>query len=138
MQVAIAIAIAIYSGNALQHIESAKQLLTIFNNYYYKNVKFKSSFQNFIHSKPVDDRTMPERRPADDQPMIVGFIVVRWRPVGAPAVTAGAPADRRRDIGRKFFHLRSESGRPRTVTRQRPADVRCLTFTTWFKVEKIR
>ena len=81
---------------------------------------------------------MPERRPADDLPMIVGFIVVRRRPAGAPAVTAGAPADRRRDIGRKFCHLRSESGGRRTVTRRRPADVRCLTFTTWFKVEKIR
>ena len=29
--------------------------------------------------------------------MIVGFIVVRRRPTGVPAVTAGAPADRRRD-----------------------------------------
>ena len=34
-----------------------------------------------------------------DLPMIVGFIVVRWRPTGVPAVTAGAPADRRQDTG---------------------------------------
>ena len=31
--------------------------------------------------------------------MIVEFIVVRRRPTGIPAVTAGAPADRRRDTG---------------------------------------
>ena len=31
--------------------------------------------------------------------MIVGFIVVRRRLTGVPAVTAGAPADRRRDTG---------------------------------------
>ena len=34
-----------------------------------------------------------------DLPMIVGFIVVRRRPTGVPAVTAGSPADRRRDTG---------------------------------------
>ena len=81
---------------------------------------------------------MPKRRPADDLPMIVGFIVVRRRPAGAPAVTAGPPADRRRDIGRKFCHLLSESGGHRTVAWRWPSDVRCMTFTTWFKVEKIR
>ena len=80
---------------------------------------------------------MPERRPADDLPMIVGFIVIRRRPAGGPAVTAGAPADRRRDIGRKLCYLRNKSGDRRTVTWRQPADVRCLTFTTWFKVEKI-
>ena len=47
--------------------------------------------------------------------MIVGFIVVRRRPTGVPAVTAGAPADHRQDIGRKFCHLQSESGGGRTV-----------------------
>ena len=45
MQVAIAIAIAIYSGNALQHIESTKQLLTIINNYYIKMRKLKVHFK---------------------------------------------------------------------------------------------
>ena len=34
-----------------------------------------------------------------DLPMIVEFIVVRRRPTSVPAVTAGAPADRRRDTG---------------------------------------
>ena len=34
-----------------------------------------------------------------DLPMIVGFIVVRRGPTGVPAVTAGAPADRRQDTG---------------------------------------
>ena len=98
----------------------------------------KVHFPNFIHSKPVDDRTMPKRRPADDLPMILGFIVIRRRPAGGPAVTAGAPADRRRDIGRKLCHLRNKSGDRRTVTWRRPANVHCLTFTTWFKAEKIR
>ena len=54
---------------------------------------------------------MPERRPADDLPMIVGFIVIRRRPAGGPAVTAGAPADRRRDIGRKFMSSAEQIGR---------------------------
>ena len=81
---------------------------------------------------------MAARCPNGDLPIIVGFIGVRWRPAGAPAVTAGPPADRRRAIGRKFCHLLSESGGRRTVTRRWLADVRCLTFTTWFKVEKIR
>ena len=66
---------------------------------------------------------MPKRRPADDLPMIVGFIVVRWRPAGAPAVIAGPPADRRRNIGRKFCHLLSKSGGHRTVARRWPSDM---------------
>ena len=76
---------------------------------------------------------MAARCPNGDLRIIVGFIVVRRRPAGVPAVTAGAPADRRRDIGRKFCHLLSESGGGRTVSQRWPADVRCLTFTTWFK-----
>ena len=80
---------------------------------------------------------MAAQCPNGDLPMIIGFIVVRRRPTGVPAVTAGAPADRRRDIGRKFCHLQSESGGGRTVSQRWPADVRCMTFTTWFKVEKI-
>ena len=42
---------------------------------------------------------MATRCPNGDLPMIVGFIVVRRRPTGVPAVTTGAPADRRRDTG---------------------------------------
>ena len=42
---------------------------------------------------------MAARCPNGDLPMIVGFIVVCRRPTGIPAVTAGAPADRRRDTG---------------------------------------
>ena len=43
------------------------RLLTIeIINNYYKHAKIKSPFQNFIDSEPVDGRTMPERRPADD------------------------------------------------------------------------
>ena len=39
--------------------------MEIINNYY-KHAKIKSPFQNFIHSEPVDGRTMPKRRPAND------------------------------------------------------------------------
>ena len=42
---------------------------------------------------------MAARCPNGDLPMIVRFIVVRRRPTGVPAVTAGAPADRRQDTG---------------------------------------
>ena len=42
---------------------------------------------------------MAAQCPNGDLPMIVEFIVVRRRPTGVPAVTAGAPADRRRDTG---------------------------------------
>ena len=42
MRLAIGIASAIYYGNALQHIESTKQL-SIFNNYYYQHVKCTSA-----------------------------------------------------------------------------------------------
>ena len=42
---------------------------------------------------------MAAQCPNSDLPMIVGFIVIRRRPTGVPAVTAGAPADRRRDTG---------------------------------------
>ena len=81
---------------------------------------------------------MPERRSADDRRMIVGFLGIRRPPAGAPAVTAGPPADHRRAIARNFGHLQSESGGRRTVAWWWPPDVRCMTFTTWFKVEKIR
>ena len=93
-----------------------------------------------VHFKisSVANPSMAARCPNGDLPMIVGFIGVRRRLAGAPPVTAGPPADRRRAIARKFCHLQSESGGRRTVARQWPADVRCLTFTTWFKVEKIR
>ena len=80
---------------------------------------------------------MATRCPNGDLPMIVGFIVIRRRLTGVPAVTAGGPADHRRDICQKFCHLLSESGGGRTVSQWRPADGRCMTFTTWFKVEKI-
>ena len=43
MRLAIGIASANYYGNALQHIESTKQLLSIFNNYYYQHVKCTSA-----------------------------------------------------------------------------------------------
>ena len=43
MRLAIGIARAIYYGNALQHIESTKQLLSIFNNYYYQLAKCTSA-----------------------------------------------------------------------------------------------
>ena len=42
---------------------------------------------------------MAARCPNGDLPMIIVFIVVCRRPTGVPAVTAGAPADRRRDTG---------------------------------------
>ena len=66
------------------------------------------------------------------------FLDIRRRPAGPPAVTAGRPADRRRFIGRNFGHPQSESGGHQAVTWRWPADVWCLTFTTRFKVEKIR
>ena len=75
---------------------------------------------------------------ADDLAVIVRFLAVRRPLAGGPAVTARAPADRRRDIGRKLCHRRKKSGDRRTVTRRWPADVSAWPFTTWFKVEKIR
>ena len=170
MRLAIGIAIAIYYGNALQHSECNKQLLSIFNNYYYQHAECTSAHWIYqaiiiislhlliynmgnlkVHFQissianplmtarcPNGDLPMTCRWPADDLPMIIVFIVVQRRPAGGPAVTAGAPADRCRNIGRKLCHLRNKSGDRRTVTRRRPADVCCLTFTTWFKVEKIR
>ena len=86
----------------------------------------------------VSNLSMAARCPNGDLPMIVGFLGIQRRPAGAPAVTAGPPADRRRAIARNFCHLQSESGGRRTVAWRWPPDVRCMTFTTWFKVEKIR
>ena len=80
----------------------------------------------------------PHDAPNGDLPMIGGFLGIRRRPAGAPAVTAGPPADRRRGIARNFGHPQSESGGRRAVAWRWPADVWCLTFTTRFKVEKIR
>ena len=93
-----------------------------------------------VHLKisSVANPSMAARCPNSDLPMIVGFLGIRRRPAGAPPVTVGPPADRRRGIARKFCHLQSESGGRRTVAWRWPADIRCLTFTTWFKVEKIR
>ena len=63
-----------------------------------------------VHFKisSVANASMAARCPNGDLPMIVGFIGVRRRPAGAPPVTAGPPADRRRAIARKFCHLQSE------------------------------
>ena len=70
-----------------------------------------------VHIKilSIANPSMAARCPNGDLPMIIGFIVVRRRPAG---VTAGAPADRRRDISQKFCHLLSESGGGRTVSRR--------------------
>ena len=68
--------------------------------------KLKVHFKILSAANP----SMAARCPNSDLPMIVGFIGVRRRPAGAPPVTAGPPADRRRAIGRKFCHLQSESG----------------------------
>ena len=86
----------------------------------------------------ISNPSMAARCPNGDLPMIAGFLDIRRRPAGPPAVTAGRPADRRRGIGRNFGHPQSESGGRRAVAWWWPADVWCLTFTTWFKVEKIR
>ena len=42
---------------------------------------------------------MAARSPKGERRMTAGFIVVRRRSTGPPAVTAGPPCDRRRDIG---------------------------------------
>ena len=91
-----------------------------------------------VHLKisSVANPSMAARCPNGDLPMIIGFLGVRRRPAGAPPVTTRPPADCRRGIAWKFCHLQSESGGRRTVAWRWPADVRCLTFTTWFKVEK--
>ena len=81
---------------------------------------------------------MAARCPNSDLPMIAGFLDIRRRPAGPPAVTAGPPADRRQGIGRNFGHPQSESGGRRAVAWRWPADVWCLTFATRFKVEKIQ
>ena len=86
----------------------------------------------------VSNPLMAARFPNGDLPMIGGFLGIRRRLAGPPAVTAGPPADCRRGIGRNFCHPQSESGGRRAVAWRWPADVWCLTFTTWFKVEKIR
>ena len=44
----------------------------------------------------VSNPSMAARCPNGDLPMIGGFLGIRRRPAGAPAVTAGPPADRRR------------------------------------------
>ena len=81
---------------------------------------------------------MAARCPNGDLPMIAGFLDIRRRPAGPPAVTAGRPADRRRGIGRNFGNPQSESGGHRAVAWRWPADVWFLTFMTRFKVKKIR
>ena len=63
---------------------------------------------------------MAAQSPKGERPMSVGFIVVRMRSTEPPAVTAGPPCDRRRDIGPKFCHLQRESAGGRTVSRRRP------------------
>ena len=42
---------------------------------------------------------MAARSPKGERRMTEGFIVVRWRSTGPPAVTTRPPCDRRRDIG---------------------------------------
>ena len=59
---------------------------------------------------------MAARCPNGDLPIIVGFLGVRRRPAGAPPVTAGPPADRRRAIARNFCHLQVN----RAVAEQSP------------------
>ena len=86
----------------------------------------------------VSNPSMAARCPNGDLPMIGGFLGIQRRPAGPPAVTARPPADRRRGIGRNFGHPQSESGGRRAVAWRWPADIWCLTFTTQFKVEKIR
>ena len=86
----------------------------------------------------VSNPSMAARCPNGDLPMIAGFLGIRRRPAGAPAVTTRPPADCRRGIARNFGHPQSESSGRRAVAWRWPADVWCLTFTTRFKVEKIR
>ena len=94
--------------------------------------------QVHVQITSLSNPSMAARCPNGDLPMIAGFLDIRRRPAGPPAVTAGRPADRRRGIGRNFGNPQSESGGHRAVAWRWPADVWCLTFTTRFKVEKIR
>ena len=94
--------------------------------------------QVHVQITSLSNPSMATRCPNGDLPMIAGFLDIRRRPAGPPAVTAGRPADRRRGIGRNFGNPQSESGGHRAVAWRWPADVWCLTFTTRFKVEKIR
>ena len=58
-------------------------------NNYYKHAKIKSPFKNFICNEPVDGRTMPEWRIADDRR-------ISWR----PTATGRCPASHRWATGR--------------------------------------
>ena len=51
----------------------------------------------------VSNPSMAARCPNGDLPMIIGFLGIRRRPAGAPAVTAGPPVDRRPAIAPKFL-----------------------------------
>ena len=85
-------------------------------------------FKVHVQITSISNPSMAARRPNGDLPMIAGFLDIRRRPAGPPAVTAGRPADRRRGIGRNFGHPQSESGGHRAVAWRWPADVCCLTF----------
>ena len=65
----------------------------------YKHVKIKNQFQNWTQCAPVKLPAMAAWSPKGERPMIAGFIVVRRQSTGPPAVTAGLPGDRLRDIG---------------------------------------
>ena len=150
LRLAIGIAIANYYGN--------KQLLWIVNNYYYQHANCTSAhwidqaiiiillhlwynMQNLkahFQISSIANPSMTARCSHGHLPMMTWRWSYDFLPSDGPAVTARAPADRRRDIGRKLCHRRKKSGDRRTVTRRWPADVSAWPFTTWFKVEKIR
>ena len=80
---------------------------------------------------------MPKWWPADDCRIYCRPPATGRRPASHRWGACRSSSGHRRGIGRKFCHLQSESGAGRTVSQRRPAGVRCFTFTTWFKVEKI-
>ena len=72
--------------------------------------------QVHVQITSLSNPSMAARCPNGDLPMIAGFLDIRRRPAGPPAVTAGRPADRRRGIGRNLVILKVN----RAATKQSP------------------
>ena len=70
---------------------------------------------------------MAARSPKGERPVIAGFIVVRQRSTGLPAVTAGTPDDLRRNIGGASAKNLVISRENRPVAEQSPGGDRQAT-----------
>ena len=73
-------------------------IMEITNNCY-KHVKIKNQFHIWTQCAPVKLPAMVAQSPKGEWPMTAGFIVIRRRSTGPPAVTSGPPFDCHWDIG---------------------------------------